>query len=180
MPNEAALALCAAHAPLIEVGAGTGYWAALLRSRGVAVDAYDCQPPTDDMNNDFFFQTYTVVAPCGDGADLFFVGSPHAAKTLFLVWPVSFDKDDPEDARDWDHRCLDAFVKAGGAKVVFVGERTTNATASLKFLKRLGDDFDLDDVVKVPNWFFTTDDCTVWTRKAPPPREEGAGTTTAL
>ena len=28
VPNAAALQLCASHAPLVEVGAGTGYWAA--------------------------------------------------------------------------------------------------------------------------------------------------------
>ena len=45
------------------------------------------------------------------------------------------------------------------------------ATASLKFLRQLETDFDMDDVVAVPNWFFTTDDCSVWTRKAGDPVE---------
>ena len=31
--------------------------------------------------------------------------------------------------------------------------------------------FDMDDVVAVPNWFFTTDDGSVWTRKAGDPVE---------
>lgn len=109
--------------------------------------------------------------PCRDAADLFFPGSPHAARALFLVWPVSFDKDDPPEAAEWDWRCLEAFKAAGGEKVVFVGERRTNATASLKFLRQLETDFDMDDVVAVPNWFFTTDDCSVWTRKAGDPVE---------
>jgi hypothetical protein len=30
---------------VVEVGAGTGYWAALLRARGVDVVAYDVRPP---------------------------------------------------------------------------------------------------------------------------------------
>jgi len=67
------------------------------------------------------------VKPCRDAADLFFPGSPHAARALFLVWPVSFDKDDPPEAAEWDWRCLEAFKAAGGEKVVFVGERRTNA-----------------------------------------------------
>ena len=33
------------HSPLVEVGAGTGYWAALLRGRGARVFAYDRDPP---------------------------------------------------------------------------------------------------------------------------------------
>jgi protein-L-isoaspartate O-methyltransferase len=46
--NSAALALLAARAPLVEVGAGTGYWAAALRRRGVDVLAYDLNPPAAD------------------------------------------------------------------------------------------------------------------------------------
>lgn len=56
VPGDQALKLAASAAPLIEVGAGTGYWTALLRARGVDVDAYDVAPPTDAMNNEFFFQ----------------------------------------------------------------------------------------------------------------------------
>ena len=35
VPSEEALALLASHAPIVEMGCGTGYWAALLRQRGV-------------------------------------------------------------------------------------------------------------------------------------------------
>ena len=31
---------------MIEVGAGTGYWASLLQARGVNITAYDLQPPS--------------------------------------------------------------------------------------------------------------------------------------
>lgn len=43
-PTRAALDALAALGPLVEVGAGTGYWAAALRSRGVEVHAYDVAP----------------------------------------------------------------------------------------------------------------------------------------
>ena len=46
--NSAALSLLAARAPLVEVGAGTGYWAAALRRRGIDVLAYDLNPPATD------------------------------------------------------------------------------------------------------------------------------------
>lgn len=41
IPDERALDICAAFAPLIEIGAGAGYWARLLRDRGVDVTPYD-------------------------------------------------------------------------------------------------------------------------------------------
>src|SRR3979411_2575044 len=39
VPTDAALATLGRYAPIVELGAGTGYWAFLLRGRGV-----DCPP----------------------------------------------------------------------------------------------------------------------------------------
>ena len=33
VPSDAALRILASHAPLLELGAGTGYWASLLKQR---------------------------------------------------------------------------------------------------------------------------------------------------
>lgn len=46
-PNERALAALAALGPVLEVGAGVGYWAHLLRERGVSVVATDQLPTTE-------------------------------------------------------------------------------------------------------------------------------------
>ena len=70
IPNEVAIAAIAAHAPLVEVGAGTGYWSAVLQRRGVDILAFDSQPPTSAFNNAFFHARYTDVAR-GDGASIF-------------------------------------------------------------------------------------------------------------
>ena len=44
VPSERALDLLASYAPLVEMGAGTGYWARLLQLRGVQVAAFDSVP----------------------------------------------------------------------------------------------------------------------------------------
>src|SRR5579883_3024053 len=44
VPTEEALKTIAKCAPIVEIGAGSGYWASLLRARGVAVTAYDANP----------------------------------------------------------------------------------------------------------------------------------------
>eukprot|EP01050_Picozoa_sp_SAG11_P037163 SAG11_NODE_14522_length_609_cov_0.849020_1_plen_107_part_10 len=41
IPDERALTICAHFAPLVEVGCGAGYWARLLRDRGVPITALD-------------------------------------------------------------------------------------------------------------------------------------------
>ena len=45
VPSGAALDLIARHAPIVEMGAGTGFWVSLLRSRGLDATAFDVQPP---------------------------------------------------------------------------------------------------------------------------------------
>ena len=44
VPNAEALAVLRQHSPLVEWGAGTGYWAALLQRAGADVVALDWQP----------------------------------------------------------------------------------------------------------------------------------------
>ena len=48
-----ALDALAARSPLVEVGAGLGYWAHLLRRRGVPVQAYDSHPTSAGQRNKY-------------------------------------------------------------------------------------------------------------------------------
>src|SRR5215471_9090998 len=58
IPTEAALSVLARFAPIIELGAGTGYWAHLLRRRGVDCLAFDAAPP-DQLPNPHGFDAFT-------------------------------------------------------------------------------------------------------------------------
>ena len=53
IPTEEVLrVLCLpVFSPIVEIGAGTGYWAYLLRRRHVKIHAYDTYPPTHVPNN---------------------------------------------------------------------------------------------------------------------------------
>src|SRR5437899_8043936 len=53
IPNTRALEVLAAHAPLVECGAGIGNWSALLRARGIDVFAYDAAPPGRSSKNGY-------------------------------------------------------------------------------------------------------------------------------
>ena len=50
VPDDAALEAIARRAPIVELGAGTGYWAHLLRARGVDCLAFDLAPPNRSPN----------------------------------------------------------------------------------------------------------------------------------
>jgi len=180
VPSEAALDVLSQYAPLVEVGAGTGYWAAALEQRGVDVLAFDAQPPTPAFNNAFFNATFTMVRACQGNI---FAGAAGAAlssqRTLLLVWPLNNDVNEQRGAPEngtspWDADCLRAFVAAGGRTVAYVGERReslpacAHAECGVSSSSRLQEDlkagFTLIEQVALPHWWFEADDLTIWIR----------------
>lgn len=86
-PDEQALALLAQLGPIVEMGAGTGYWAYRLRARSVDVLAFDQAPPDGERANRYHAPTATwsdVVA--ADQTVL----TDHSDRALFLCWPPLF------------------------------------------------------------------------------------------
>ncbi len=84
VPSDSALAALAALGPLVEVGAGTGYWAYRLRSVGVDIVAFDHAPVDGERANRYHPRSrpWTQVQQ-GDQTVL----SGHADRSLFLCWP---------------------------------------------------------------------------------------------
>lgn len=73
--------------PLVEIGAGTGYWASKLRAAGVDVIAFDQAPPDGDAPNRYHAPspTWTAVL-AGDQTVL----AAHSNRALFVCWPPLF------------------------------------------------------------------------------------------
>jgi hypothetical protein len=112
VPTEEALAAIAAASPsgVVELGAGTGYWARLLHERGVDVVAYDlCPPPAPESP---WFAGVTPWFPVGPGGDDAVVA--HHDRTVLLVWPTRNE--------EWAARSAAAHHASGGQQLVYVGE----------------------------------------------------------
>jgi hypothetical protein len=86
-PGEAALEMLAGLGPLVEIGAGTGYWAYRLRSMGVDIVAFDQAPVDGKRTNRYHAHTrpWTSVEQ-GDQTVL----SRYSDRGLFLGWPPLF------------------------------------------------------------------------------------------
>jgi hypothetical protein len=87
LPDDRALAALARLGPLVEVGAGTGYWASRLRARGVDIVAIDQAPPDGERLNRYHARTVTwteVIA--GEQTML----TRYSDRTLLLCWPPFF------------------------------------------------------------------------------------------
>jgi len=130
VPTPPALELIAAASPagIVELGAGTGYWARLLHQAGVDVVAYDRWPPPCPENP--FFAGSEPWYPVLPG-DVAVIGR-HVDRMLLVVWPTRNET--------WPAGALAHFHAAGGERVVFVGEGPGGRTGDSVFHCLLGDE----------------------------------------
>jgi hypothetical protein len=150
IPTSEALAVIRRHSPIIELGAGTGYWAFLLRRLGVDVLAFDLAPP-DRADNFHKFRTATWTNVELGGAEQ---RRAHANRALFLCWP---SQNDPF--------ANDALRAYAGATCIYVGEPHGGHTASDAFFHQLENEWARREHVQLPNWPGTNDALYVYARK---------------
>jgi len=153
IPTEPALAILARHAPLVECGAGTGYWAALLRARGVDALAYDLAPPGAARNS-----WHRRARPWTDvrAASAASAARRHAERTLVLCWP-------PYDDDAASYGALRAYR---GDVLVHIGERDEGVTGSVRFHRELRLNWTLDEELELPHWPRLRDRLMVYRRNA--------------
>jgi len=137
VPSREAIALLVRHGPLVEMGAGTGYWAWLIRQAGGDILAYDRYPPPDRRNRwHAGEEPWTEVLP-GGARRL----ARHPDRTLFLCWP-------PED-EPMGMESLQAYM---GSTVAFVGE-TRPGSPLVAALDR----WEIIETMDIPQWEGITD-----------------------
>jgi len=86
-PDHRSLSALSDIGPLVEMGAGSGYWAYRLRAIGVDIIAFDSAPPDGDRPNRYHVKTSTwteVIA--GDHTIL----TRYPDRALFLCWAPLF------------------------------------------------------------------------------------------
>lgn len=113
VPTEESLAAIVHASPngVVELGAGTGYWARLLNDRGVDVVAYDRCPPPSPRNR-FFGVESLCWYPVSIGDERIIEFFPE--RTLLLVWPSWKES--------WSSAAVARFHEIGGTALVVAGE----------------------------------------------------------
>jgi len=134
IPNEEALNAIAEWSPIVEIGAGTGYWAYLLTLKGADLVAYDIAPGRNrwcDAN------LYFPVAIGGPEK-----ASEHSDRTLFLCWP-------PYD----DEMAERALLAYRGERLVYIGEWCGGCCANDRFFDLIETGWRLVREVRIPQWW---------------------------
>lgn len=145
IPGPAAVKKIAALSPIIEIGAGSGYWAYLLQEEGADVLAYDLHPPGSVPDEHPHNPWHSKQKPWtsvihGDHSVVHGQGN----RTLFLCWPPY------EDPMAFN--CLSAYMVAGGTTLAYIGESHGGCTGCDKFHQLLASDWKLVDDVDLPHW----------------------------
>lgn len=142
VPSREAIAALVECSPLVEIGAGTGYWAWLLRQAGADVLAYDRNPEAPPH--------WTRVERGGPEQ-----AGAYPERTLFLCWPPMGEA----LAED----CLAAFR---GQRVALIGEVGEGSrTGSAADRARLEREFTLEREIGLPRWPGYRDSLRIWVRR---------------
>lgn len=136
IPTSEAIDWMVKLGPIVEIGAGKGFWASCIAEAGGEIVAFE-----PDSYSDTYFPTQTGMAGQLEAA--------HASSTLFLCWPP----DDTEMAAD----SLEAFVSAGGKQLVYVGESEGLSTGTAAFFECIERNFDEAAAPGIPRWPFAMD-----------------------
>jgi hypothetical protein len=127
IPSEEILREIAQYSPILELGAGTGYWAWLLRQAGARVTAFDIEPQQPPRWCPIGLADHKIVRE-------------YPSHTLFLCWP-------PYE-NSMAIRSLRAF---SGSQLIYIGE-WEGRTADYEFHKILLTNWELVREIKIPNW----------------------------
>src|SRR5262245_54738552 len=129
IPTPEAMELLRAHSPngIVEIGAGTGYWAMLAARLGVDVRAFDIAPPPSADNP--WFAGSAAWYPVE--RESHHVVSRFPDRTLLIIWPTKNEI--------WPVETLDLYAASGGKTVAHVGEGPGEKTGDTAFHSRLGE-----------------------------------------
>lgn len=157
IPNDAAIRRCVACSPIVEMGAGVGYWAKLISAAGGDVIAYDKAPKRGDN----YYHGKGEMPEWMEDVTWFDVqlGEPstlvsHPDRTLLLCWP-------PYD-NAFARQCLDTY---GGNTLIYIGEGDGGCTADYEFFYRLDVGWQLLEMIEIPRWLGIHDAMFVYQRK---------------
>ena len=149
IPNEEALTAIAALSPLVEIGAGTGYWAALLAARGADVVAYDKRPGRNNWCNADPYHPIRF----GSWESV----TQHPDRTLFLCWPPM---------SHMAASALRAYRLVGGQQIAYIGEYDGGCCATDRFFQMLHLGWTQIAQHAIPQWWGLHDVLSIWQRRS--------------
>lgn len=148
IPNAPAIRTLVDHDPVLEVGAGNGYWASLVEQAGGDIIATDSLQDVDGEPDSWTtveqLDARNAIREYGEG------------RTLFICWPNYGDH--------WAYNATVEYASIGGECLVYVGEGRSGCTGDEAFHQLLHDAWTLAETVAIPTYLGLHDRLEVWSR----------------
>ncbi|MFF0611737.1 hypothetical protein ACFYUD_24050 [Nocardia tengchongensis] len=147
--------------PVVELGAGRGYWAAQLEQAGVKVDAYDSEPPdiTDNISFPGTAGQRDIWHRVGDLEQYSARTAGNADHTLLMCWPPGWGSPMASEA-------LARFAAQGGQRLIFIGEPKGGKTGDDAFFDALAEGWELKSApLQYVSWWNLSDVAQGWVRR---------------
>ncbi len=153
VPCQEAVDALRALSPLVEVGAGTGYWSALLSKAGADIIATDLLPQGTPTYYGFTVGTHCpIVQASGEDAV-----RAHPERNVLMVWPSL--------GETWAAQAVAAMQP--GRVLALVAEGSDGATGDETLFERLASDFEEIGFIPLPQWENMHDDLTLYRKLTP-------------
>jgi len=150
IPDDTAIETIVSYNPIVEVGAGSGYWANLLREAGVEIHAYD------GFTKQFGYSETSTWTEVVRGGPEVLVDYPDPW-TLLLIWPPYSDPFG-----------MDCLINYPGSTLIYVGEGNGGCTGDDYFHTALKSTFKLVyRYTDLPSWPYISDTLYVYRRTVP-------------
>jgi hypothetical protein len=144
IPNEEAISIIVEYSPIIEMGAGAGYWASLIASLGGDIVAVDKKPISN--NRYCCHAKYYHPVIIGDESLL----DDYLNRTLFICWGF----------QDETNKIIERYIKNGGKTIIMVIEE---CAADIGIF---ADQFEIIKTVKIPQWEGIHDKLVVYQKRS--------------
>ena len=150
IPSNEAVELIAKYSPIVEMGAGTGYWAMMIEQAGGKVECFDLNPPLLGKNN---YRHKRQCHKIGKGTPLKLRNDKFKDHTLFLCWPPCYD-----------NTALHSIKHFKGHRLIYVGEGSGGCNANDEFFDMLDNEWEEQESLDIPQWNAIHDNLTIYKR----------------
>jgi len=131
---------------ILEIGAGLGLWAQLLKLRGADILAIDNFISHTDKNKERYFYVEDLDANSA-------MQKYDDAKILLMIWPPM------------TNMASDAVKIFNGNKIIYIGEYREGCTGNSSFFDILESEWNLVNNIDIPNWYTTRDSLFLYSKK---------------
>lgn len=140
VPNEDVLTYLSEFDSIVEIGAGSGYWAHCVNSEGGNIEPYDIDPPEE---------TWTDVKQ----ANIYHMDEEQFAQPVLTVWPPL------------DGHVSTEVVERGPPHILYVGETRGGCTGDDRFFDLIEERYGLVAKIDLPSYIGIHDDFYHYVRK---------------